>query len=277
MATYIVGDLQGCFDELQKLLDRVEFDKNSDQLWLVGDLVARGRKSLECLRFAKDLGEACKIVLGNHDLHLIATALGIKKVKERDYTQAILDASDCNELIEWLRCQPLLQEHEEFGFIMVHAGISPDWGINKAKKYAKEVSDILKYGDYRSLIENMYENSPDRWSKSLVGIDRYRYIINAFTRMRYCYKDHRLDFECKVGLKDAPDKLKPWFKMRKSSVKRTDIIFGHWASLVGEGMPEKVYAMDSGCVWGHYMTMLRWEDQQYFIQDAIKNDTSADS
>ncbi|EJS87782.1 diadenosine tetraphosphatase, partial [Pasteurella multocida subsp. multocida str. Anand1_buffalo] len=209
MATYLVGDLQGCYDELQRLLEKVQFDSTQDQLYLVGDLVARGDKSLECLRFVKSLGKSAKTVLGNHDLHLISTALGIKKVKVRDRVDAIFHAPDFEELIDWLRHQPLLVHNEQQNFLMTHAGISPDWDLATAKQCAHEVENVLRHGDYHNLIENMYENRPDRWHDDLQGLDRLRYSINVFTRMRFCYWDHRLDFDCKLPPESAPEELTP--------------------------------------------------------------------
>lgn len=271
MATYFVGDLQGCYDELQLLLERVNFNPTQDKLYLVGDLVARGDKSLECLRFVKSLGNAAQTVLGNHDLHLIATALGIKKVKPRDRVDAIFNAPDFDELIHWLRHQPLLVHNEELNFLMAHAGISPDWDLETAKSCAAEVEQILQHGDFHYLIENMYSEQPDRWSPDLQGLARHRYIINAFTRMRFCYLDHRFDFACKSPLKDAPAELTPWFNLDNPLYKQIPIVFGHWASLVDEPTPKGIYALDTGCVWNNRMTMLRWEDKQFFTQSAVKN------
>ncbi|AKD38732.1 diadenosine tetraphosphatase [Pasteurella multocida subsp. multocida OH4807] len=271
MATYLVGDLQGCYDELQLLLEKVQFDPTKDQLYLVGDLVARGDKSLECLRFVKSLGQSAKTVLGNHDLHLISTALGIKRVKPRDRVDAIFNAPDFEELIDWLRHQPLLVHNKQHNFVMVHAGISPDWDLATAKQCANEVENVLRNGDYRHLIENMYQNHPDRWDNNLQGLDRLRYSINVFTRMRFCYWDHRLDFDCKQPPESAPEALTPWFNLDNPLYQNTPIVFGHWASLVDTPTPANIYALDTGCVWNNRMTMLRWEDKQYFTQSAVKN------
>lgn len=271
MATYLVGDLQGCYDELQLLLEKVQFDPTKDQLYLVGDLVARGDKSLECLRFVKSLGQSAKTVLGNHDLHLISTALGIKRVKPRDRVDAIFNAPDFEELIDWLRHQPLLVHNKQHNFVMVHAGISPDWDLATAKQCANEVENVLRNGDYRHLIENMYQNHPDRWDDNLQGLDRLRYSINVFTRMRFCYWDHRLDFDCKQPPESAPEALTPWFNLDNPLYQNTPIVFGHWASLVDTPTPANIYALDTGCVWNNRMTMLRWEDKQYFTQSAVKN------
>ncbi|OOF78069.1 bis(5'-nucleosyl)-tetraphosphatase (symmetrical) [Rodentibacter caecimuris] len=271
MATYFVGDLHGCYDELQLLLEKVAFEPTQDKLYLVGDLVARGDKSLECLRFVKSLGSAAQTVLGNHDLHLISTALGIKKVKSKDRLEALFQAADFDELIDWLRHQPLLVHNEKQHFVMCHAGISPDWDLATAKACAKEVESVLRQGDIRHLLENMYAEQPDCWSPELQGLDRLRYIINVFTRMRFCYWDHRLDFACKLPLKDAPPELTPWFNLNNPIYQEIPIIFGHWASLVDEPTPNGIYALDTGCVWNNRMAMLRWEDKQCFTQSAVKN------
>lgn len=271
MATYLVGDLHGCYDELQLLLEKVRFEPSCDRLYFVGDLVARGDNSLACLRFVKSLGERAQTVLGNHDLHLISTALGIKKVKPRDNLTALFAAPDFDELIDWLRQQPLLIHNETQHFVMVHAGISPDWDLATAKACATEVENVLRHGDYRYLLTQMYDSQPERWSPDLQGIERLRYIINAFTRMRFCYADHRLDFDCKAPVNQAPSELKPWFELDNPLYKKENIIFGHWASLVDTPTPPNIYALDTGCAWGNRMTMLRWEDKQLFIQSAVKN------
>lgn len=269
MATYLVGDLHGCYDELQMLLDKVRFDPTADRLYLVGDLVARGDKSLSCLRLVKSLGEAAQTVLGNHDLHLLATAFGIKKVKARDRVDELFAAPDFEELIHWLRRQPLLVHNERLNFVMVHAGISPDWDLTTAKACAAEVEQVLQNGDYHRLLAQMYDSQPDHWSPELQGIERLRYSINVFTRMRFCYRDHRLDFDCKAPVEQAPVELLPWFALDNPLYQQENIVFGHWASLVDTPTPSNIYALDTGCAWGNRMTMLRWEDKQYFVQSAV--------
>ena len=271
MATYLVGDLHGCYDELQMLLDRVRFDPAQDYLYLVGDLVARGDKSLQCLRLVKSLGKSAQTVLGNHDLHLLATALGIKKVKPRDRVDALFAAEDFEELMYWLRQQPLMLHYPQHNFVLTHAGISPDWDLATAKACAAEVEQVLRHGDYRQLLTQMYDSQPERWSPNLQGIERLRYIINVFTRMRFCYRDHRLDFACKAPVAQAPDELVPWFALDNPLYQTENIVFGHWASLVDTPTPANIYALDTGCAWGNRMTMLRWEDKQYFVQSAVGN------
>lgn len=268
MANYIVGDLQGCFDELLLLLQQADFDASEDTLWVAGDLVARGPKSLEVLRFIRSLGDNAKVILGNHDLHLLAVSLGLFKVKEKDQTAPIFNAEDKDELLDWLRQQPLMAEHDEF--VMCHAGISPQWTLEDARKANKQITEILHSKDWQWLIENMYANQPDLWSESLDGIERYRYIINAFTRMRFCFPDGRLDMECKLPPKQVNDgSLIPWFQLNSRIKLDKPVLFGHWAALEGyEG--EEVIGLDTGCVWGGHLTMLRWEDKQFFTQEALR-------
>lgn len=270
MATYVVGDLQGCFDELQNLLEQVHFDPACDQLWLTGDLVARGPRSLDCLRLVRDLGPAARTVLGNHDLHLLAIDAGIASAKARDYLQPVLDAPDRSELMHWLRHQPLLLTHPEFGFVMAHAGISPQWDLTTAQQCAAEVEHALQQDDYPTLLRAMYGDQPDRWSESLRGMERLRYSINALTRMRYCHPDGRLDMYCKLAPMEAPGELQPWYRLPNSLLARHRVVFGHWAALIGVTEQPAVYALDTGCVWGNYLTLLRWDDQRYFTQPALR-------
>ncbi|ENK2108305.1 bis(5'-nucleosyl)-tetraphosphatase (symmetrical) ApaH [Vibrio sp. Vb2532] len=267
MATYIVGDIQGCFDELQRLLEKVSFSAKKDQLWLAGDLVARGPKSLETLRFVKSLGASAIVVLGNHDLHLLAVAHGIKKVKDKDRTAPIFTAPDKEELLTWLAQQPLMAEHDEF--VMCHAGISPQWNLKTARKCAREVERIIQSEELPWLLKNMYSNQPDSWGDSLQGLDRYRYIINAFTRMRFCFPDGRLDMDCKLPPQQVSgNELIPWFEVPKRIHLNKAVLFGHWAALQGY-MNNEVIGLDTGCVWGGSLTMIRWEDKKIFTQDAL--------
>lgn len=267
MANYIVGDIQGCFDELQQLLKQAEFNSQLDTLWFAGDLVARGPKSLETLRFAYQLGDAARVVLGNHDLHLLSVALGHHSAKRRDQTQAVLDAPDAAPLLDWLRQQPLLAEHQEF--VLCHAGISPQWDLATARQAAQEVESVLRSPEWSTLIEQMYSDQPDAWHPTLQGIDRLRYIVNTFTRMRFCFPDGRLDMQCKLPPKEVTDgSLLPWFQLPQRIALEKTVIFGHWAALEGY-VSETVIGLDTGCVWGGTLTMLRWEDKHYFSQAAL--------
>ena len=267
MSNYIVGDIQGCFDELQLLLETVNFDKQQDTLWVAGDLVARGPKSLETLRFIRNLGDAAKVVLGNHDLHLLAVSLGLFSAKPKDKTQTILDAEDRETLLEWLRQQPLIQEHSEF--VMSHAGISPQWDLERARIESREIADLLKSEQWQWLIENMYSNTPDLWHQDLEGIERYRYAINSLTRMRFCFTDGRLDMACKLPPNEITiEPLVPWFDLTQRIELDKTVLFGHWAALEGYSGKD-VIGLDTGCVWGGQLTALRWEDRQFFTQEAL--------
>lgn len=267
MANYIVGDIQGCYDELILLLERANFSPIHDTLWLAGDLVARGPKSLETLEFIISLGSAAKTVLGNHDLHLLAISLGLFKPKDKDKTAPIIESPKLTQFVEWLRFQPLLLEHPSF--VLCHAGISPQWDIDTARKSAKEVEAVLQSDQWPWLIEQMYANEPSRWQESLTGIERYRYIINAFTRMRYCYPDGALDMKCKLPPTEVQhNTLMPWFTWPQRTPLDKPVIFGHWAALDGY-QGRDVIGLDTGCVWGGSLTMLNWETQQYFSQASL--------
>lgn len=270
MATYIVGDLHGCFKEFQLLLKKVNYDPTQDELYLTGDLVARGEDSLACLRFVKDPQNNAKTVLGNHDLHLLSTLLGIKRIKPKDKVEAIFEVKDREILQNWLRNQPLLIQHPTHKFLLTHAGISPEWDLATTLNCAKEAENILKSDDYAKYIAQMYENQPDCWNDNLQGIERWRYTINVFTRMRFCYSDKRLDFECKLPIEQAPEMLIPWFELDNPLFQEQKILFGHWASLMGNCTNPNIYALDTGCAWGSYLTMIRWEDKQIFTQMRLK-------
>lgn len=265
MSTYLVGDVHGCFDQLKQLLQQVDFNPNNDTLWLTGDLIARGPKSLQTLRYIYELGDAAKMVLGNHELHLLAVALGIKKNSTYNKTDAIINAPDHHLLIEWLRHQPLLAEHDEF--VVCHAGISPQWDLATARSAASEVEKVLQSEQWCDFIPYMHGDRPNLWSEQLHGIERYRYIINAFTRMRYCFPDGSLDMACKKPPHQLPlsTSLQAWFSLPSRTAINKTIVFGHWAALEGY-KGTSVIGLDTGCVWGGTLTMLRWEDKCYFTQ-----------
>jgi bis(5'-nucleosyl)-tetraphosphatase (symmetrical) len=256
MATYAIGDVQGCFDELTQLLAKVNLQKG-DRLWFVGDLVNRGPKSLDVLRFVRDLGARAATVLGNHDLHLIAQHAGVERPHEGDSFQDVLEAADADELVGWLRGQPMV--HVEGAYAMVHAGLLPPWSIDKAAALGKEVEAALAASDYHDFLKAMYGDKPDRWSDALSGWDRLRVIVNAMTRMRFCDRAGRLDLDGK-GTEPRKGYLR-WYHARRRE-DRT-LLFGHWSQLGLVAEPH-VLGLDSGCVWGGALTAVRLEDRTLF-------------
>lgn len=269
MATLLVGDIHGCFNEFKALLAQADFDPAVDTLWLTGDLVARGPDSLHVLRYVRSLGDSVRLVLGNHDLHLLAIYAGISRNKPKDNLTELLEAPDCDELINWLRRQPMIQVDDEKALVMGHAGISPQWDIQTAKRCAREVESILSSDSYPLFLDSMYGDLPNCWSEELSGLSRLRFSTNALTRMRFCYPNGCLDMICKDSPKKAPAPLKPWFELTNLITESYSIAFGHWASLEGKGIPQGIYALDTGCCWGGKLTCLRWEDKHYFQQDSF--------
>ncbi len=267
MATYAIGDIQGCYQSLQQLLREINFQPAKDRLWLVGDLVNRGPDSLAVLRYIQDLGAHASVVLGNHDLHCIAAAYGLRKYHSGDTLQPILDAPDSHELIEWLCRCPLLHEEPGYPQVMVHAGIPPDWDLATARACARELEQVLRGPGREKYLRNMYGNTPDRWQRKLTGMPRLRYITNALTRLRYCGPDGRMDFsEVRPPGEQAPE-LVPWFQFPGRRTLGLPIIFGPWASLqTRQALDPRhgVLHVDTGCVWGGTLTALRLEDLKYF-------------
>lgn len=270
MTTYVIGDLQGCYDELQELLQEIDYNSEQDHLWFVGDIVNRGPKSLECLRFVKQLSEQGKaeIVLGNHDFHLLAAYSGLDKfVSKSDTLTPILQADDVDELIDWLRKQPLMVSHPVYHAVMVHAGIPPQWSISEAKQYAQEVQKQMLQPNWQEyLINHLFGSEPDSWDNSLTGYDRLRYIVNAFARMRYCSAEGQLEFKMKSAPKDNQSKFQPWFVFNNRRNKDYEIFFGHWSTL-GAIDAYQVHATDTGCLWGGQMTAYAIESKQRFTLD----------
>lgn len=268
MATYAIGDVQGCLQPLEALLKQINFDQEQDTLWFVGDLINRGPNSLATLRFIKSLGEKHISVLGNHDLHLLAVAYGVQAINKKDTINDILEANDREELITWLRHRPLL--HVKNNFTMVHAGLAPIWNLKQAMNLASEVETCLRGDDVKSYLAHMYGNAPTSWQDDLQGFARFRCIINYMTRMRYCYEDGSIDLNFKGKLMDKPADLMPWYEVPVRKNAEVKIIFGHWASLEGRTNFKNVYALDTGCVWGQSLTALRLEDEKRFSVKCVK-------
>lgn len=261
MATYAIGDVQGCYDEMRRLLDTAGFEPGHDQLWLVGDLVNRGPHSLEVLRFVRSLGDHAVTVLGNHDLHLLVVAAGVRKPHPEDTLDAVLRAPDRDELLDWLRRQRLM--HAGGGYAMVHAGLLPQWTVEHALVLAGEAESALRGDAHDEFLNRMYGNAPVAWHDSLQDYDRLRVIINAMTRLRLCTADGSMEFSHKTGPRNAPAGYLPWFDVPQRLSRDTPLVFGHWAAL-GLLLREDVIGLDSGCVWGRRLTMVRLEDRRLF-------------
>ncbi|KPK37502.1 MAG: diadenosine tetraphosphatase [Gammaproteobacteria bacterium SG8_47] len=256
MAVYAIGDLQGCFDALQRLFEKLRFDPAADQVWFTGDLVNRGPLSLESLRFVKSLGDSAVTVLGNHDLHLLAVAEHTEKKKRQDTLDPILNAADRDELLDWLRSRPLLHHDETLSFTMVHAGLPPQWDLAQARACAAELESVLRGPDYAVFFQHMYGNEPSRWSEELNSWERLRFIVNSLTRMRFCDAKGRMDLRAKGAPGSQSKKLMPWFQVPGRRNAELRIVFGHWSTLGRVNAPG-IYSLDSGCVWGGTLTALR--------------------
>ena len=259
MATYAIGDVQGCYDELQQLLRKASFDASVDRLWFVGDLVNRGPKSLQVLRFVRDLGDRAVVVLGNHDLHLVAQHEGIARAPHAgDTLRDVLCSHEAARIVGWLRQRPMM--HADGSYTMVHAGLLPQWSIAKALALAREVEAALAAPGYRDFLAHMYGGKPDRWDDALSGWDRLRVIVNAMTRMRFCDRTGRMDLKGK-GVQPRAG-FQRWYETRPQNEGST-LVFGHWSQL-GLVLEPTAIGLDSGCVWGGSLSALRLEDRKLY-------------
>jgi len=258
MTTFVIGDLHGCLDPLQRLLDKIQFQPGTDEVWFVGDLVNRGPQSLETLRFVRSLGSDAVCVLGNHDLHLLAVIHGIRRTSGKDTLHDILRADDLHELTEWLRQLPLLHYSQELNVTMVHAGIHPKWDLELAQAMATEVENALRSDKYVDFLERMYGNSPTKWSRKLGKHRRRRFAINAFTRMRLCTKKGELDLSHTCAPAKAPKGLLPWYAVPNRKTIDGRILFGHWSSHPAFAV-SNVVPLDRGAVWGGSLAALALE------------------
>jgi len=263
--TYAIGDVQGCFDDLLRLLDMLDFDPALDRLWFTGDLVNRGPNSLELLRFVRALAGSAISVLGNHDLYLLAAAAGAVKIRKKDTIAEILDAPDCEELLFWLRHQPLLHHDTELGYAMVHAGLPPQWGLEQARGCAWELEAVLQNFDYEDFFAYMCGEKPLQWNEDLKGWERLRFIANCFTQLRYCDREGRLDLTGQRRGGSGKKRSMPWFLVPNRASKEVRILFGHWATLGDKpAKGQRVYPLDTGCANGGRFTAFRLEDARYF-------------
>lgn len=271
MATYAIGDVQGCSTQLNQLVNRINFDPTADRLWFVGDLVNRGPASLAVLRFIKNLGSAARVVLGNHDLFLLAVAEGIVAVRQKDTIQDVLAAEDRTELMDWLRCQPL--HHRERSFLMVHAGLLPQWTVDDTVGFAREVEAALAGPNYRAVLETLFHGLVPRWDPALTGDERLASIARVLTKLRTCTPAGDLSgFSGPPA--QAPAGYLPWFRIPSRKNADATVICGHWAAL-GLHIESNLLAIDSGCVWGKELTAVRLEDRQIF-QVAYKDRNRGD-
>lgn len=265
--TYVIGDIQGCYEGLRRILDKAKFNPDTDTLLAVGDLVARGEDSLSTLRFLKSLGNSFSSVLGNHDLHLLAVINGIRKAKKSDNLSPLLKANDLQELSDWLRHFPLVQKITP-NTAMVHAGLYPQWSLDEAVSLSEEVSAVLRADNYADFLVEMYGNQPDSWSSKLTDIKRLRFVVNACTRMRFIANKDTLDFDNKshpsAVESGGSSTLQPWFKVENKKLKPQErVIFGHWAALSGQTHNNQFIGLDTGYVWGQAMTMFNLRTDKY--------------
>ena len=267
-STYAIGDVQGCFDDLLRLLEKLKFDPEADQLWFTGDLVNKGPDSLELLRFVRGLGGAAISVLGNHDLYLLAAAAGAVNIRKKDTIAGILDAPDCEELLFWLRHQPVLHHSEDLGFTMIHAGLPPQWDLETARQCARELETVLQNFNYEDLFQHISASGPLRWREELDGWERLQFITDCFTQLRWCDLSGRIDLPGKRCMsRKKKTRSRPWFEIPHRASKPMNILFGHWAKLVISPSSKKsagVVPLDTGCANGGRFTAFRLEDCRYF-------------
>lgn len=273
MATYAIGDVQGCFEELTALLEVIRFDRGNDRLWFVGDLVNRGPSSLATLRFVRGLGASALTTLGNHDLHLLALAHGFAKERKDDTLRDVLEAQDRDELLDWLRHRSML--HVEADYVLVHAGLLPQWDVATAKALAAEVEAELRGPRHREFLAQLYGSRPDRWNDGLRGVERLRVIVNAMTRLRFCTLEGVMEFDTKGETAKAPAGYLPWFDVSGRKSAGHTVICGHWSAL-GLHIAPKLLALDSGCVWGGQLSAIRLEDRRLY-QVSCANAAPAES
>ncbi len=257
MATYAIGDVQGCYHAFKALLAELQFDVKCDKLWLVGDIINRGSGSLEVLRWCYQHQDSLHIVLGNHDLHALAVIHHTKPAHKYDTLQTSIDAPDSDALFTWLRHQPLLHTQQINGhdYAMVHAGLFPQWTVDDALGHAREIETMLRSDNYKTFLTKMYGNTPTSWHEDLIGFDRLRLITNAMTRMRICSPTGEMEFDFKGELQDIPQGYMPWFDVPERKSKTSEIVCGHWSAL-GLRQRNNVHALDTGCLWGGQLTAM---------------------
>lgn len=273
MADYAIGDIQGCYDALRRLLEKIQFDTAQDRLWLVGDLVNRGPESLAVLRFVSQLARPAVVTLGNHDLYCLARVYlsdvdwGTDE-NEKDTLSELLNAPDAMVLVEWLRMQSIFYRDATLNVVMVHAGLPPIWSVEQACHYAHEVEQALRGKAVKAFLSQLYGDEPHQWSETLTGMARLRCLTNYFTRMRFCDEQGGLCLQYKGTIPAAPTGMVPWFHYPKRVLCQETIVFGHWAALNALNPASNVYALDTGCVWGQTLTAMRLQDRVFFSVEA---------
>lgn len=265
MATYAIGDIHGCFETLKRLLRRIAFDPRQDRLWLVGDLVNRGPRSLEVLRWAVEQDDRIVVVLGNHDLHLLARAAGVAEAKRRDTLEALLAAPDRDDLLRWLRHRAFV--HREGEFLLVHAGLFPSWSPDDAERLARKVEARLRSDEGPSLLARGDQKTAERWQDGLAGLERARVALAGFARLRTLDEHERLCPDFSGPPRQAPKGCRPWFSVSGRKSAGVTVIFGHWAAL-GLLLEDGLAALDTGCIWGRELTALRLDDWRLFQEPA---------
>ncbi len=267
MAHYFVGDIQGCYDELMRLLDKVKFNPEQDKLCPVGDLVARGPASEKVAKLMLELDQAVEPVLGNHDLHLLSTYVGLYEPKKNDKLKKLIHAPFIDKYLKWLRKQPLIREYPEFNLVMSHAGLHPSLPVSEQMALAACAQEKLAGKDYKKWLDRMYGNEPRKWRAHLTEEEAFRFIINTTTRMRFIDDEGALEFKCKLPPEQAPLHLSPWFEVENHNPQT--FIFGHWAALLGNTRNSKFIGLDTGCVWGHQLTCYKAQTQEFFAQASL--------
>lgn len=260
MTDYAIGDIQGCYERLREVLDLADFSPSRDRLWVTGDIINRGPSSLQALRYMESLGDSAVVVLGNHDLHLLAVALGGHALKSKDTLTDILEAPDHGRLLDWLRQQNLCVHDATRNLVMAHAGLPHIWTVDQAVSHSREVESVIRGPEAQEYFAHMYGNQPDRWHDGLEGMDRWRVITNYFTRMRFIAEDGTLELAVKESADSAPEGFAPWFRFpRPDTVK---VVFGHWASLQGQTHSNRFIGLDTGCVWGGKLTLMNLDTEE---------------
>lgn len=270
MATYAIGDIQGCYEEFSRLLDLIDFRESRDRLWLLGDLINRGPDNLSVIRRVMAMGDAAITVFGNHDLHFLAVHRGGHSPGRNDTFSDLLESKHVSDISDWYRHRVFFHRDKELGYVMAHAGVPHLWGAKQALALAAEVEDVIRGAKCEAYFKQLYGDEPDVWNEKWEGMERWRIITNYFTRMRLIDEKGMLNFSHKGSLEDAPPELSPWFTLRSKNPLKQKILFGHWAALEGHTGEDCIIGLDTGCVWGRSLTSLRLDDGKMYQVESVK-------